>query len=211
MPALLCPHARRASLAARPGCPAPPVQPRHRSCTAPSCPCTGGAHAHFAGFFVLLAARVAAPLSWCCRRTGTRSADLSENLSARPSPRPKWSPCPVPAGARLPRGCAVPNQRRLSARCPGRGENTPCRHRTKDRLLRGTRTVWLLICVPLIQQMKTFPWARAVVNPPAVPRSSGPARLRGPGSASACGGSEVTPGARAAAGSAVQRGFAVSQ
>lgn len=85
------------------------------------------------------------------------------------------------------------------------------RHRTKDRLLCSTGTVWLLICVPLIQRVKTFPWARVVVNPPAVPRGSGPARLRGPGAASACGGSEVTPGARAAAGSAVQRGFAVFQ
>ncbi|XP_071672796.1 uncharacterized protein [Patagioenas fasciata] len=107
-------------------------------------------------------------------------------------------PVPSACGVRLPRDapCGTSTGRTL----PRMGAKTL-------RWLRGTRTVWLLICVPLIQQMKTFPWARAVGNPPAAPRGSGPARLRGPGAAGVCGGWEVTPGARAAAGSAVQRGL----
>lgn len=184
MPALLCPSARRASLAASPGCPAPSHCDRTTALTQP-CPARDGDRpCSLCRLRCPFSSTCGNPSSSCCSSTGAWSADLSENVSARPSPQRVLEP----RAQQLLRGgagdwdapCAARTDRAHAAL--GRGE-----HRTKDRLLRG-RTVWLLICVPLIQQMKTFPWARAVVNPPAVSHGSEPARLRGPRAAGACGG-----------------------
>lgn len=63
--------------------------------------------------------------------------------------------------------CVKPTQTKGMLYSSGEEDLTLRRHYAKDWLWCGRRTVWLLICVPLIQRMKTFPLMRAMVKPTA--------------------------------------------
>lgn len=155
-----------------------------------SCACmswSGNVHAGFSAG----SARLVCPVSSTCGSTSYPPAECCSRLLQLASKFPQklflqglthslfWSPhAPNLQGSKAGSWAALSrtdtNQVHI---CKRKRDLTLCRHHAKGWLLWGRGTVWLPICVPLIQRMKTFPLVRAKVKPPAALHTSTLAQL----------------------------------